>query len=405
MQIDLKGKSVLLAVTGSISAYKACDLARLFVKAGASVHVVMTASAQRFVSALTFEALTRNAVLTEESESWANTLNHIDISKACDIFVIAPASANTLNKLSRGIADNILTQTALAYKKPILLAPSANTQMLLHPASAKSLKKLKKYGYHIVQPQSKILACGDFGSGALAEVSEIFFESSRLLLKEDFWDKREVIVTGGGTREKIDEVRYISNFSSGKMAKALVLSLYLKGAKVYYLSTMGFEGVPLSIKTIDIEDAKEMFEATQEAIEKTKKKKMPYLFMVSAVADFTPSFPQKGKLKKKMLGDNWNIKLKQTTDILANLDKSKIKTIGFKAEMDSEEGLNNAKKLLSEKNVDAVCYNLLRDAKSFGGEHNEITFITKDQQKALGYADKFTLANKILTQAKAVLNG
>jgi phosphopantothenoylcysteine decarboxylase/phosphopantothenate--cysteine ligase len=404
MQIDLKGKSILLGVTGSISAYKACDLARLFVKAGASVSVVMTSSAERFVSALTFEALTRNAVLREKSESWASTLNHIDMGKACDIFVIAPASANTMNKLSQGIADSILTQTALACKKPMLIAPSANTQMLENPATLKSLKKLKKYGYHIVKAQTKVLACGDLGKGALAEIDEIFFETARVLLSEDFWKNREVIVTGGGTREKIDEVRYISNFSSGKMAKALVLSAYLKGAKVSYLSTMGFDNLPLGIKTLPIEDAKEMFEETQNALSNTQKDKMPYLFMVSAVADYTPSNPQRGKLKKASLGEDWNINLTQTTDILAYLDKSSIKTIAFKAEMDSKKGFNHATALLSKKKVDAVCYNLLKDAKSFGGEENEISFITPTQSIELGRRDKLSLSLKILNQAQRLLD-
>jgi phosphopantothenoylcysteine decarboxylase/phosphopantothenate--cysteine ligase len=276
--------------------------------------------------------------------------------------------------------------------------------MLDNPATLKSLKKLKKYGYHIVQAQTKVLACGDLGKGALAEIDEIFFETARVLLSEDFWKNREVIVTGGGTREKIDEVRYISNFSSGKMAKALALSAYLKGAKVSYLSTMGFDNLPLGIKTLPIEDAKEMFEETQNALSNTKKDKMPYLFMVSAVADYTPSTPQRGKLKKASLGEDWNINLTQTTDILASLDKSSIKTIAFKAEMDSKKGFNHATALLSKKKVDAVCYNLLKDAKSFGGEENEISFITPTQSIELGRRDKLSLSLKILNQAQRLLD-
>ena len=417
MQVNLTGKSVLLGVTGSISAYKACDLARLFIKAGAEVHVVMTASAERFVSALTFEALTRNAVLTEKSESWAGDLNHIDIGKRCDVFIIAPATANTLNKLSKGIADNILTQTALAFKGELIVAPAANTQMLANHYTTGSLKMLGVNDTIIVQPQEKLLACGDVGNGALAEPSEIFFETAKVLLKEPFWEDRRIVVTGGGTREKIDEVRYISNFSSGKMAKALSLSLYLKGADVCYITTMGNEGLPQSLYTIDVENAQEMHAYTVDAIRVAKKGKMskasmnsseaphliqkePYLFMVAAVADFTPKFPQEGKLKKSIIGENWNIELKQTTDILASLDKTDIKTIAFKAEMDSIEGLNNAANLLSQKHVDAVCYNLLQDATSFGGNENEITFITADRQIPLGRNNKLTLSNKILDEAQ-----
>jgi len=416
MQIDLTNKSVLLGVTGSISAYKACDLARLFIKAGADVHVVMTPSAERFVSALTFEALTRNAVLTESSESWSSELNHIEMGKKCDVFIIAPATANTLNKLSKGIADNILTQTALAFKGDILVAPSANTQMLANHYTAGSLKMLGVNDYIIINPQEKVLACGDLGNGALAEPSEIFFETAKALLKDPFWDDRRIVVTGGGTREKIDEVRYISNFSSGKMAKALCLSLYLKGADVCYITTMPHYDLPTGIYTIDAENAEEILDYTKDAIRVSKKGKMskpsmnasdrhliqkePYLFMVAAVADYKPKFPQNGKMKKSMIGDTWNIELVQTADVLSSLDKTDIKTVAFKAEMDSEEGLNNAVNLLTQKRVDAVCYNLLDDAKSFGGDENEITFITKEAQINLGRADKLTLAQNILNEAQ-----
>jgi len=194
MQINLEEKTILLGVTGSISAYKACDLARLFVKAGASVHIVMTPSAERFVSALTFEALTRNPVLTENSESWSSELNHIEIGKKCDAFIIAPATANTLNKLSKGIADNILSQTALAYAGPMLVAPAANTQMLKNHYTAGSLKMLGVNDYTIIQPQEKLLACGDVGSGALAEPSEIFLKKSS--------GKRDVLWSQEGGQER-----------------------------------------------------------------------------------------------------------------------------------------------------------------------------------------------------------
>lgn len=403
MQIDLSGKSILLGVTGSISAYKACDLARLFVKSGASVHVVMTDSAERFVSVLTFEALTRNTVLTENTESWSSELNHIDIGKKCDVFVIAPTTANTLNKLSKGIADNILTQTVLAFKGDMLVAPAANTQMLTKPCTTESLKTLAINDYIIINPQEKVLACGDLGSGALAEPSEIFFETAKALLKDPFWEHRRIVVTGGGTREKIDDVRYISNFSSGKMAKALCLALYLKGADVCYITTMGNEGLPEGIHTIDAENAEEILNYTKDAINTNDgnlDQKELFLFMVAAIADFTPRFPQNGKLKKSKLGETWNIELKQTPDILVSLDKTNIKTVAFKAEMDSEKGLNNAVELLTKKCVDAVCYNLLKDATSFGGDENEITFISKDATVNLGRTDKLTLAGKILDEAK-----
>ncbi len=421
MQINLNNKSVLLGVTGSISAYKACDLARLFIKAGASVHVVMTPSAERFVSALTFEALTRNAVLTESSESWASELNHIDIGKKCDVFVIAPATANTINKISKGIADNILTQTALAFNKTLLIAPAANTNMIENHYTVGSLKMLGVNEVRIVNPQSKLLACGDVGNGALAEPSAIFYQVAQALLEEEFWKDRRVVVTGGGTREKIDEVRYISNFSSGKMANALATALYLKGADVCLITTMPHAHIPKEIYVIDVESAEEMKDYTVDAVRVAKKGKMskatmnssqpvhliqkkPYLFMAAAVADYTPKFPQVGKMKKADIGESWSIELKQTADILTEINKENLVTIAFKAEMDKEHGFSNAKSLMENKNVDGVCYNLLKDSQSFGTTEHSITFITPNKTIDLGNGSKLDLSFKILKESQALEN-
>jgi len=417
MQFELTDKKILLGVTGSISAYKACDLARLFVKAGAEVYVVMSPSATRFVSALTFEALTRNPVLTEESESWASELNHIDIGKKCDVFVIAPATANTLNKLSKGIADNILLQTALAFAKKIVVAPAANTQMLQNHYTAGSLKMLAVNDYLIVEPQKKRLACGDVGTGALADPEEIYLHTIQALLEEPFWKDRRVVVTGGGTREKIDEVRYLSNFSSGKMARALALALYSRGADVCYITSTGDEGLPDDLYVIDIESSEELLNYTVDAVRVAKKGKMskatmnssdpmhliqkkPFLFMAAAVSDFTPKYPQKGKLKKTHLGAEWSLELRETEDILTALNKEGIYTVAFKAEMDDEKGLEYARGLLKKKEVDAVCYNLLNDSESFGTDDNEITLICKERELSLGRSDKLSLAFNILNSLK-----
>jgi len=417
MQINLTNKTVLLGVTGSISAYKACEVARLFIKAGASVHVVMSASAERFVSALTFEALTRNPVLTESTESWASTLNHIDIGKACDVFVIAPSTANTINKLSKGIADNILTQTALAFNKTLLIAPAANTNMLEHHYTVGSLKMLGVNEVRIIKSQSKLLACGDTGNGALAEPLEIFYQTAQALLEEEFWKDRKIVVTGGGTREKIDDVRYLSNFSSGKMANALSTALYLRGADVCHISTKEHHEIPSEVYTIDVEDTQEMLDYTVDAVRVAKKGKMskatmnssdpihliqkkPYLFMVAAVSDFTPKFPQVGKIKKSDIGNEWKIDLKQNPDILTKVNKDGLTTVGFKAEMDSKKGFDNAKSLILNKGVDAVCYNLLKDSTSFGTSNNAITFITSEENIDLGEAKKLDLAFAIINESK-----
>jgi len=417
MTFNLNGTSILLGVSGSISVYKACDLARLFVKSGAEVHVVMSSAATRFISALTFEALTRNPVLTEESESWSSALNHIDIGKQCNVMVIAPATANTLNKLSKGIADTVLLQAALAFKGEIVVAPAANTQMLQNHYTAGSLKMLAVNDYAIVDPQEKLLACGDTGNGALAEPLEIYYRSVLALYEEDFWKDRRVVVTGGGTREKIDEVRYLSNFSSGKMARALVLALYSRGADVCFITTMGSEGVPKEVYVIDVESSEEMLNYTVDAVRVAKKGKMskatmnssdpvhliqkrPYLFMAAAVSDYTPRYPQKGKLKKEHLGEQWTLELTKTTDILSSLNKDGITVVGFKAEMDAEKGIEHARKLLEEKEVDAVCYNHLEDSQSFGSEMNEILFISDKEEVELGRSDKLSLSFQILDAAK-----
>ena len=421
MQLNLEGKRVLVGVTGSIAIYKACELVRLFVKSGASVDVVMTPSAERFISPLVFEALTRNRVLTQNSESWASSLNHIDIGKSADVFVIAPATANTINKLSKGIADNILLQSALAFNKSILIAPSANTNMLENHYTIGSLKMLAVNDVKIISPQSKLLACGDEGKGALAEPLEIFYQTAQKLLIDEFWRDRKVVVTGGGTREKIDDVRYISNFSSGKMANALATALYLRGADVCLITTKEHSNIPNEIYTIDVDDANEMLEYTIDSIRVAKKGKMsratmsssepihliqkrPYLFMASAVSDFTPKFPQNGKIKKSAIGSSWSIELKENPDILSTINKDGITTIGFKAEMDSNNGFNSAKSMLNSKSIDAVCYNLLRDSDSFGTDNNSITFITDDYSVDLGHSDKLSLSFKILDESRKLKN-
>jgi len=421
MLVDLENKNILIGVTGSISAYKACELVRLFVKSNANVQVIMTDSAKRFVSELTFEALTRNKVLTTESESWANELNHIEIGKRADVFVIAPATANTINKLSKGIADNILLQTALAFNKPLLVAPSANTNMIQNHYTQGSLKMLSVNDVKIISSQSKLLACGDEGDGALAEPLEIYYQTVQKLFENEFWKDRRVVVTGGGTIEKIDDIRYISNFSSGKMANALATALYLRGADVCLITTKPTDNIPKEIYVIEVESAEEMLEYTIDSIRVAKKGKMskatmnssepihliqkkPYLFMASAVADFTPKFPQIGKIKKDDIGNEWRIELKKNPDILSTINKEGITTVAFKAEMDKERGFENAKEMLKKKSIDAVCYNLLQDSQSFGTDDNSIIFITKDKSVDLGHADKLTLSFRILDESQKLNN-
>lgn len=395
----LEGKKILLGVTGSIAIYKSLELIRLFIKAGAKVKVIMSEEAKRFITPLTFEAISQHEVLHVKTESWSNELNHIHSGKWADIFVIAPVSVNTINKLAHGIADNLLTQTAIAFNKHIVIAPSANTNMMLNPITQESLTKLQTLGYEIVAPQTKLLACNDEGMGALADVEKIFYKTASLLLADDFWKDREVIITGGGTVEKIDDVRCLSNFSSGKQASALALAFYLKGAKVSLITSSELTQ-ECDIQTLHVKSSLEMKEALIKAMQQVDKTKTPYLFMAAAVSDFIPKTPKKGKIKKEELGNSLLLELVANEDILANLTKTGFKVIGFKAEMDAKVALQNAQNMLNHKGLNAVCLNVIEEKNSFGSPNNAVSFITHDEVFAFSLSSKFEIAQKIVEHAK-----
>ncbi len=413
----LAGKRILLGVTGSIAAYKSLELLRLYIKAGADVSVVMSPSAKKFIAPLSFEALSRNKVLDDTNESWAGDgFNHIKLSQSSDIMVIAPASANTIAKLANGIADTILTQCALAFSGVKLLAPSANTAMIQNPMIQASMKMLAIANYDIVSTQTKELACETVGDGAMAEPIEVFWNTARILLKNNFWSDRRVIVTGGGTIEKLDDVRYISNFSSGKMASSLATALFLRGADVNLIATRFENDLPIGIHTIDVESSQEMGEYLTDSIRISKKGKLskpslihdepigliqkePFLFMAAAVSDYVPTHPQNGKLKKEMLGESWNIEMKQNQDLLSSINKDGIKTIAFKAETDSVVATKNAQNLLFTKKVDAVCLNIINDENPFGSDTNALDFITANTALSLPKGDKLTVSLQLIDQA------
>ncbi|MEA1919391.1 MAG: bifunctional phosphopantothenoylcysteine decarboxylase/phosphopantothenate--cysteine ligase CoaBC [Campylobacterota bacterium] len=398
----LQGKRVLLGVTGSISAYKSAELVRLFIKAGADVRVVMSEASKKFITPLTLETLSRNTILDEANESWADDHNHINITEWADLYLIAPCSAHTIAKLANGLADNLLTQCALADPKVKLLAPAANTNMINNPITQASLKKLEDVNFELVKTQVKELACQTTGDGALAEPINIFWHGARLLLQETFWHNRSVVVTGGGTIEKIDDVRYLSNFSSGKMASSLAMALYLKGADVTLIATRYEADIAQDIQLSKVQNSSEMHHAILESINSVAKEKEPYLFMAAAVSDYIPADAQEGKMKKIDIGERWQLSLKQNIDLLSSIDKTNIKTIAFKAEMDSESALHNASRLIDTKNVDGVCLNLLRNSESFGTDDNQIDFITAGGIKKLPQTDKLTLSLHILEEAKVL---
>jgi len=417
----LTNKNILVAATGSIAVYKTLELIRLYVKAGANVKVILTQSAKKFVTPLAFETISQHNILDDTNENWnKNSIdNHISIGKWADIFVIAPATANTINKLANGIADNILLETALAYPRIKLICPAANTNMINNPITKNSLKALELCNFKIIKSQVKELACRDIGNGAMAEVEDIYHATLKELLTDSYWLDRKVVITGGGTIENIDDVRYISNFSSGKMAASLATSLYYKGADVCLITTKHLD-IPKEIHTIDIKNTNEMFEYTQSNINIAKKGKMsssllnnnemelvqkkPYFFSVAAVSDYIPSFPKNGKIKKVDIGDIWNLELKKNTDILESISKKDIYAIGFKAELDKEVAYKNAESMLNNKNLDAVCLNILDKENNFGANTNEMDLITSHSTVHIEKDTKLNVSFKILENLKGLFN-
>lgn len=362
-------KTILLAISGSIAFYKAYELISLFKKEGFKIKVLLSEGALKFGSKMSFEALA-DSLLCAENESWSEDKNHIAFSKDCDLIIFAPASVNSINKLALGIADTLFIQTLIAAsKKPLLIAPAANTNMFLHFSTQKSLELLEKNGATIIYPVHKILACKDEGIGALAPVEKIFFEAKRLLLSQSFYKDKLVLVTGGGTRERIDDVRCISNFSSGKMAKAVADAFYFLGARVVLLSSVSFD-VPYEIALFESsEELERLMSAYREC---------DFLIMAAAVSDFVCE-KISGKIKKKDHAQGLNLALKPGKDLLKNF-KIKGKKIGFKMEFDKKNALVEAKKMLVEKELDMVCLNVLEaDKNAFGSDFNELSFISKNE--------------------------
>jgi len=397
----LTNKNILVAVTGSIAIYKTLELIRLFIQDGANVKVIVTNSAKKFITPLTFETISQNCILDDNNENWSkdNINNHIAIGKWADIFIIAPATANTINKLANGIADNILLSTAIAYPKVKLLSPAANTNMIENTITQESLHLLQKSNFKVIQSQTKELACRDIGNGAMANIDDIYHYTIRELYTDEYWNNREVVLTGGGTIEKIDDVRFISNFSSGKMAAYLATALYYKGANVTLVTT---SNLPLTkgISVINVKSTKEMYKSVKTKINDKDNIKKPYFFSVAAVSDYVPKSTQNGKIKKDQLGDTWNLELTKNIDILNDIKKENIYSIGFKAELDLELAKTNAVKMLKNKNLDAVCLNIITKENTFGSENNEIELFTNKSSCNLGKDSKLNISLKIADHLK-----
>lgn len=375
-------KRILLAVSGSIAFYKAYELISAFKKEGFKIKVLLSDGALKFASKMSFEALTEG-VLCTENESWENDKNHIAFSKDCDIVVFAPASINSINKLAHGIADSVFIQTLIASPLPLIIAPAANTRMMSHFSTRNSLKLLQENGALIISPICKKLACGEVGVGGLATISHIVAATKRELFKDEFFADKSVIITGGGTKEKIDEVRYIGNLSSGKMAKALADAFYTLGARVKLLSSADFDDTPYEC---------EHFESTDELENLLSKcQNADFLVMSAAVSDFKSDFYE-GKLKKSDFKEGLNLHLKPAKDLLKEC-QFKGKKIGFKLEFKGKNALQNAKNALVEKKLDLVCLNVIsKENSAFGSDFNALTLISKDGTHELGRKSKAELA-------------
>ncbi|MBN2964511.1 bifunctional phosphopantothenoylcysteine decarboxylase/phosphopantothenate--cysteine ligase CoaBC [Sulfurospirillum sp. T05] len=391
MEHLLTSRRILLGVTGSIAAYKSVELARLLIKAGASVRVIMSEEAKRFVTPLTFEAITGERVLHAKSEDWTNQDNHIHVHRWAELFCIAPATANTLNKLSHGIADGLLLQTALACPHPLVFAPAANTQMIEHPATQASIALLAQRGASIVEPISKLLACQIHGKGAMAEPETIFWYIAQALLQTPALKGKKVLVTGGGTTEAIDAVRCLSNHSSGKMAEALALALFLKGAKPTLLTSAPAHTLNAPFSRMSYTNTTSLKHTLFEILSAHEA-----LIMAAAVSDYLPKNTLEGKAKKSDLGSTWELSLVQNEDILIQAAATGIRCIGFKAETDAKNAHANARAMLEAKKLDGVCLNILDDTLTFGDDHTQLHLLTRHQEVTFEPLSKLEASLKLV---------
>lgn len=386
----LKNKKILLAVCGSIAFYKAFEILSLLKKQGADVYVALSDGALEFCSVSGFEALSEHKILSSQTQNWQDGVNHIAYSKM-DLVLIAPASVNTINKLTAGICDNVFMQTLIAASHvPLVVALAANNNMIEHYATQNSLEILKKNGALVVEPVLKTLACGDIGKGGLAS-PEVIVEAAIKRLSKPLFAGKKVVITGGATTEKIDDVRAITNFSSGKMARALARAFYYAGAEVKLLASFETANEPfLSLK----------FSSSSELLElcKSECEGANLLVMCAAVSDFVPTKID-GKIKKEDVGESLNLDLKRNVDILQSLKEFKCKKIGFKLEISSESALKSARSMLEKKALDAVCLNILGEQNGFASEQNEVNFITKDGEILLPLASKDEIAGRIVELA------
>ena len=393
----IEGKHIIVGVTGGIAAYKAAALVSLLKKRGADVHVCMTKNAQQFVSPLTFETLSVNRVVTDTfSREAPFEVEHVSLAKLADLIVVAPATANILAKAAQGLADDFLSTLLLAARSPVLFAPAMNTAMLHHPAVQRNLAQLRADGRLFVAPGTGMLACGDVGDGRMAEPEEIADAIEAALTPKDMQGMR-LLVTAGPTRERLDDVRFLSNRSTGKMGYAIAAAAAARGAEVTLISGPVTLPPPFGVRCVSVESAQQMFEACWDAFPG-----VDIAVKAAAVADYTPAHYQAGKIKKS--GDML-LELRRTRDILQTLGAKKTAAqvlVGFAAEAADLE--QNAMGKLQRKNLDFIAANdISRSDIGFGSEQNLVTlFFADGSKKTLEKAEKRQVAHALLDEAMRI---
>ncbi len=394
----LKGKTVVLGITGSIAAYKAADIVSKLTQAGARVEVVMTDSATRFITPLTLRSITGRPVVTSMWELTSEfNIEHVALAEAADVVVIAPATASIIAHLAVGIADDMLTCTVLATKAPVILAPAMNENMFNNPITQENLAKLKARGFIVVGPGYGRLASGKMGLGRLADTEEIIGTIKQVLGRGGDLAGKCIVVTAGGTREAIDPVRYIGNRSSGKMGYALASAARDRGAEVKLITTVTCLPETVGMEVITVETALEMRQAVDKAV-----KNADALIMAAAVADYQPKSEIKAKIKKEITPE-LNLELTRTPDILAEIKGDFVK-VGFAAE--SEDLIANAKKKLQQKGLDFIVANDITDKDSgFGTDTNKVTIIDKSGKvEDLPLLSKREVADRVLDRVVGILD-
>ncbi len=388
----LKGKTVVLGVTGSIAAYKIPNLARMLLKSGARVQVLMTENATKFINPITFESLTgRKCLIDTFDRNFQYSVEHVALAKEADIVLVAPASANVIGKLASGIADDMLTTTVMACPCKKLISPAMNHNMYHNPIVQDNLEKLRRFGYGVITPDTGMLANGDTGDGRMPEESVLFAHILREIGFDHDLQGRRVLVTAGATREAIDPVRFITNHSSGKMGFAIAEAAMLRGAQVTLVAAHTEAAPPLFVDLVRVESVQEMFDAvTSLAPEQDA------IIKAAAVSDYTPVAVSPSKVKKT--DGTLTLELRRTPDILKTLGERKKPgqfLCGFSMETDNV--LENSRKKLLEKNCDMICANSLREpGAGFATDTNVLTLITPEAETPLPLMTKEEAAHKIL---------